>query len=78
MRICRFGNSYGMVCGDTVIDITTHVNNSENPGDGDALIRALPGLRGRDSRLLADGFMQSSRVRFCFFRTYPRQLRLVP
>ena len=51
MRICRFGNSYGMVCGDTVIDITTHVNNSEKPGDGDALIRALPGLRGRDREL---------------------------
>ena len=51
MKICRFGNSYGMVCGDTVIDITTHVNNSEKPGDGDALIRALPGLRGRDREL---------------------------
>ena len=51
MRICRFGNSYGMVCGDTVIDITTHVTNSEKPGDGDALIRALPGLRGRDREL---------------------------
>ena len=51
MRICRFGNSYGMVCGDTVIDITTHVNNAEKPGDGDALIRALPGLRGRDREL---------------------------
>ena len=51
MRICRFGNSYGMVCGDTVIDITTHVNNAEIPGYGDALIRALPGLRGRDREL---------------------------
>lgn len=51
MRLCRFGNSYGMVCGDTVIDITTHVNNAEKPGDGDALIRALPGLRGRDREL---------------------------
>lgn len=51
MRICRFGNSYGMVCGDTVIDITTHVTNAEKPGDGDALIRALPGLRVRDSEL---------------------------
>ena len=51
MRICRFGNSYGMVCGDTVIDITTHVNNAEKPGNGDALIRALPGLRGRDHEL---------------------------
>jgi len=40
-----------MVCGDTVIDITTHVNNAEKPGDGDALIRALPGLRGRDHEL---------------------------
>ena len=40
-----------MVCGDTVIDITTHVNNAEKPGDGDALIRALPGLRGRDREL---------------------------
>ena len=51
MRICRFGNSYGMVCGDTVVDITTHVNNAEIPGYGDALIRALPGLRGRDREL---------------------------
>ena len=51
MRICRFGSRYGMVCGDTVIDITTHVNNAEKPGDGDALIRALPGLRGRDREL---------------------------
>ena len=51
MRICRFGNSYGMICGDTVIDITTHVNNAEIPGYGDALIRALPGLRGRDREL---------------------------
>ena len=51
MRICRFGNSYGLVCGDTVIDITTHVNNAEKPGNGDALIRALPGLRGRDHEL---------------------------
>ena len=51
MRICRFGSSYGMVCGDTVIDITTHVNNAEKPGDGDALIRALPGLLGRDGEL---------------------------
>ena len=51
MRICRFGSSYGMVCGDTVIDITTHVINAEKPGDGDALIRALPGLRGRDREL---------------------------
>ena len=40
-----------MVCGDTVIDITTHVNNVEKPGDGDALIRALPCLRGRDREL---------------------------
>ena len=51
MRICRFGSSYGIVCGDIVIDITTHVNNAEKPGDGDALIRALPGLRGRDHEL---------------------------
>ena len=51
MRICRFGSSYGMVCGDTVIDITTHVNNAEIPGYGDALIRALPGLRRRDREL---------------------------
>ena len=51
MRICRFGSSYGVVCGDTVIDITTHVNNAEKPGDGDALIRALPGLLGRDGEL---------------------------
>ena len=51
MRICRFGSSYGIVCGDIVIDITTHVNNAEIPGDGDALIRALPGLRGRDREL---------------------------
>ena len=51
MKICRFGNSYGLVCGDTVIDITTHVNNAEKPGNGDALIRALPGLRGRDHEL---------------------------
>ena len=51
MRICRFGSGYGLVCGDTVIDITTHVNNAEKPGDGDALIRALPGLRGRDREL---------------------------
>ena len=51
MRICRFGNSYGMVFGDTVIDITTYVTNAEKPGDGDALIRALPGLRGRDREL---------------------------
>ena len=51
MRICRFGSSYGIVCGDTVIDITTHVNNAEIPGYGDALIRALPGLRGRDREL---------------------------
>ena len=51
MRICRFGSSYGIVCGDIVIDITTHVNNAEKPGDGDALIRAVPGLRGRDREL---------------------------
>ena len=51
MRICRFGNGYGMVCGDTVIDITTHVNDAEIPGYGDALIRALPSLRGRDREL---------------------------
>ena len=51
MRICRFGSSYGIVCGDTVIDITTHVNNAEIPGYGDALIRALPGLCGRDREL---------------------------
>ena len=51
MRICRFGSSYGIVCGDIVIDITTHVNNAQKPGDGDALIRALPGLRGRDREL---------------------------
>jgi len=51
VRICRFGSSYGIVCGDIVIDITTHVNNAEIPGDGDALIRALPGLRGRDREL---------------------------
>ena len=51
MRICRFGSSYGIVCGDIVIDITTHVNNAEKPGDGDALIRALPGLHGRDREL---------------------------
>ena len=51
MRICRFGSSYGMVCGDTVIDITTHVNNAAIPGYGDVLIRALPSLRGRDREL---------------------------
>ena len=51
MKICRFGSSYGLVCGDTVIDITAYVNNAEIPGYGDALIRALPGLRGRDSEL---------------------------
>ena len=51
MRLCRFGDSYGIVCDDTVIDITTHVKNAEKPGYGDALVRALPGLRGRDREL---------------------------
>ena len=51
MRICRFGNSYGIVSGDTVIDITTHVNNANIPGHGDALVRALTKLRGRDHEL---------------------------
>jgi 2,4-diketo-3-deoxy-L-fuconate hydrolase len=44
LRICRFDGGYGLLDGDDIVDITGLV--APGGGLGDALIAALPGLRG--------------------------------
>ena len=50
MKLCRFDGGYGLISGDSVVDITALVGADTNTADGDPLIRALPKLAALEAR----------------------------